>query len=136
MNKDKAIELLENLLSTINIFKEETEEAIEYAIKNLKTNENHIIEIDPNEISIVIDYLKSFSINPTYPRITKFLLGNKLKEEGISSHSLYGKYMGKYRRGELTDFVVSIIKEKKSKYWKIKQLQYSSLDRRSILFRR
>ena len=116
MNKEKSIELLEGLLTSIhyNKFNEETLDAIKFAIDNLKKKESYIVEIDQDEINTIFIFLKNISINPTYSRITKFLLGsNKLVEAEITSHVLFGKYKNKYKRGELTDYVVSILKQNK-----------------------
>ena len=112
MNTNKSIELLENLKRSISEnenFTLETSDALEFAIEKLKTEQNGGLPIDKSEISTVADWLRSNSVNPTYSRITKFLLGNhrQLPVE-VTSHELFGKYKNIYKRGELTDFVMSM----------------------------
>ncbi|WP_139959586.1 hypothetical protein [Flavicella sediminum] len=115
MNTNKSIELLENLkvsISNNSNFSLETSDALSFAIEKLKAEQNGGLPIDKNEISTIADLLRNSATNPTYSRIVKFLLGNHRQlPEQVTSHELFGKYKNTYKRGELTDFVVSIKKQ-------------------------
>ena len=128
MNTNKSIELLENLKTSISDnenFSLETIDALKLAIEKLKIEQNGGLPIDKNEISTVADVLRSNSLNPTYPRITKFLLGNHRQlPEQVTSHELFGKYKNIYKRGELTDFVMSMKNQARETSLQVKTKQH------------
>jgi hypothetical protein len=121
MDRKTALEILEALAAGVSPatgevtdFKTILEErnvirALQFAIDYLTVEEPHLHEavtgIENREIDVVMELIKDEGKTVTANNLTSFFLGNRtFKNEKLLRHPLYGKYQGKFTKGQLIDF--------------------------------
>lgn len=82
--------------------------ALQVAIERLKNEPSKNqpgIDIDAAEIRAVIQFLSEQQQTATQNKLADFFLaGTAVTHESFTAHELYGKYKGRYAKGELQDF--------------------------------
>ncbi|WP_300599953.1 hypothetical protein [Niabella sp.] len=125
MDIRKTIEILEALVSgcspsTGEVIGEESIlnerdviRALQIAIDRLSNEippEEGTIHIPDEEIKNAIVLFKQLELAPTYSRLAGFFLATRrFENELIHSNRLYGKYHGRYQKGQVLDFFMAYL---------------------------
>lgn len=74
-------------------------------LKNERLKDQPGIDIDAAEIESVIQLLSEQQHGATHNKLADFFIaGRTFKNDSLTSHELYGKYKGRYAKGQLQDF--------------------------------